>query len=720
MAFFLLGWHGGLVGYTGWHLQTASFADILSGAVSPVIMHDDGTLEPCGAFITPTPLENSDSTHAFALKINRRFASDRRDGNLELVDHCVTWESFIPVQTAFLPILKDLTTRSWHEADKWVGKAHCTEHHLHIGDRHWSIGTLNAEKSGETITLWNTDAPDRVTYKLCPSRALSSLLETLNERLQAGEIRSSVTTPWADSGTLRENLANTCFAPHRTDYLLHLSRQCALFEIWDLATGFLACARQQDSNPDFIYFAAILALRAQQHDSAAQLLAEALTTRFPDSNILEKTATLRTRLAQGENTLLLLPQTLEEAKVPMFDRLFDLLMVPLPLSTQDGKDIQQAYSMRFEDMSCQHDMTHRLKLLTAEAHYNGISYWEEVNMGHVAWLAGLRTEADAHYASARKLAIESHIHPIHYNCGVFSWLSEADCTALSSRSIPDRLGVSQWEWQFSPEDDATALPSEVCLVFGCDKGYFRFIPKLILSLIRASRANPTTGFIQLCIGVDQPTMEQLTFLTKTAEWLVANNSRVRLNFAHGILTYRDGATYTAIRYLMLPEITARFSCPLITADCDGYFPSDFVSLWQDMKASADYGFRLYAYNREGKQVMGEPWGFGAGISYFGDADRIPAIAHFLSDYLNTAYNPQNPTNWCVDQCALAAAFKRFVAPKWDELRIKFMDEGTPLMVMPHHVGGKDALLAHEGSFSMVDVVSELARYTPEPPLTPPS
>lgn len=711
MAFFLLSWHGALVGYTGLHMHSASFTDILFRATSPVVLHDDGTIEPCEAFVKVVPVDSIGTRQFVALKANAHYLSSRAIDKLDTVTHRDAWEHFLALPTTLLPVLKDLTTRDWHENGRWVGRAVCHEHHIHLGDWKWPAEALQTERKGDTLTLWTEGSDQRITLTQCPSRTLSALLETLTERLQMGEIRPSQSTPWAVTEELRGQILKVSIAPGDTGHLLHLARQCGFFALWDLAAGFLSCARAQDTNPDLIYYAAILALRTKQYETAAHLLSEALNARFPDTD-LQRIQPLLDRVNAGEDALLDLPRRLTRMGLPLFDGLFDQLLIPMPLARQNSHDVRQAYSTRFEEICSGQSIQRRLKILKAEAHFNGLSYWEEVNMGHASWLAGLRREADAHYAAAKALAIQTHIHPIHYNCGVFSWLSEAECDALSSRAVPDRLGLSGWEWHFSPEEEATASPPALCLVFGCDTGYFRFIPKLVLSLLRACRSTPPAQPIHLCIGVEQPTMEQLTFLTRVSEWLAAHDPHVKLSFTHGSLTHKDGATYTAIRYLMLPEIVARFRCPVITADCDGYFPENFTTLWQQMADTADYGFRLYAYNHEGQQVMGEPWGFGAGISYFGETDLLPPIAHFLSDYLNTAYDPKNPTNWCVDQCALAAAFRRFVAPRWNDLRLKFMDEGETLMVMPHHVGGKDALLTHEGSVSMTDVVVDLAHHTP--------
>lgn len=709
MSFYLLSWHGTLAGYTGMHMHPASFAEVYSRAVAPVILYTSGLLEPCGAFVQAQPVESVSGHHLIALKADTHYVCCRPTGEFAPSPLCAAWEHFLAVPTELLPALRDLTARNWFEGTRFLGKAICVEHEIVLGERKWPVHGLHAERRGDSLTLWNEASAERTVLRLCPSSSLASLMEMLTERLETSSIHPAL-TPWATLEALRGHMLLVSLTPENTGHILHLARICGLFEQWDLAAGFLACAQTQDERPDLLWFAAILALRTTEYGAAAALTEQALTTRFPDRPILAETQDLLDALKAGKDMLFLFPAKLHALGLPAFEDLFDQLLLPMPLSPQSGRAEKQAYSTRFEEACTQQDVPHRLRLLAAEVRANGQSYWEEINMGHASWLNDLRAEADAHYATARTLALQGNISPIHYNCGVFTWLSEAASKALVGRTMPDHLGLSSWTWHFSPE--AETQP-ELCLVFGCDSRYFEFIPKLILSLIRACRADSAAGRLELCIGVDQPTMEQLNFLTKVAEWLEEHEPRLGLNFAHGTLTSRTPATYTAIRYLMLPAITARYSCPVMTADCDGYFPQDFISLWREMQQTADYGFRLYAYDQSGKQIHGEPWGFGAGLSYFGEAEKLPDIASFLSNYLNTAYNPQNPTNWCVDQCALAQAFREFVAPRWHDLRIKFIDDGTPLMIMPHHVGGKRALLEHGGTVTQADVLRELSDYAPE-------
>lgn len=706
MSFYLLSWHGTLAGYTGMSMHPASFVEVLSHAMTPVILHAPNQLEPFGTFIQVQPVETA--TSLVALKAGTHYISSRDTEHFGTQPHCAEWEHFLAIPLEILTVLHDLTTHTWYEDTRFLGTARCGDHEIHLQDRKWSIRGLHAERNGDTLTLWTDTAPERTDLQVCPSSKLTSLIKALAEQLETADI-DPATTPWADLDDLRGQILLVTLNPENTGHILYLSRLCGLFEFWDLAKGFLACAQTQDERPDLFWFAAILALCSNDYPAAASLLEQAFETKFPHQDVLQKTQSLLTALKAGENIFPLLPRHMHHRNLPAFDGLFDALLVPMPLSHNCDHPIKQAYSVQFEEICAVQDIPHRIRMVNTELRMNGESYWEEINRGHIGWLTRQRAKADIHYKKARTLAIQSQLLPVHYNSGVFTWLAEADSAALITHPVPDQMGLSSWTWRFSPHADKRP---ELCLVFGSDSRYFVFLPKLIFSLIKACRTNPNYGRIELCIGVNQPTPKQLSFLTTVAEWLEKHAPGLGLTFTHGQLTSQNPTTYTTIRYLMLPEITARYHCPVITADCDGYFPEEFINLWHEMRETTDYGFRLYAYDKSGRQLNGEPWGFGAGISYFGDPEKLPEIGNFLSNYLNTAYNPENPTNWCVDQCALAEAFQLFVAPHWDALRIKFMDDGPSLMVMPHHVGGKKELLAHEGAVSQEDVLQDLLAHTP--------
>ncbi|MFT9298021.1 MAG: hypothetical protein ABF542_07910 [Gluconobacter sp.] len=695
MASYLLSWHGTLVSSREACLCTASFADVLLKVVTPVLVEGGYDMMPSWAGLSLCPLPGA-VRPLCVLTMGTEFLSSRNAMDLDWAGYHLEWESFLPIKASLLPVLHALLSRRWSIGNGPLQLPCIQEFSLFIGDQKWPLETLLATIEGDTILLQT--AGDETVWILgaCPSALLSKLLRGMSESLVG-----AVSTPEIEE--LRRQILRVSAAPHEIIHLLYLARMCVEQERLTFGQEFLKYARLYDDRPDLGYFQAVLAERMGDHAAATKHLSDALAQKFSDSTMLKQFDYLQARMAAGENMLLLLPELMQQVSGSGFDPLFDSLMLSQKLAATNNQDVVQAYSLMFEQFCFSKSRDRGRALLRHDQTGNGVRYWSEICLGHDAWLSGDRAAADRHYGEAKTQAIENGIMPIHYNCGVFSWLPEAEVAGLENKVVEDRLGTSGWTWRSSVLPGQEDVQPELCLVFGCDTGYFQFIPKLVLSLLKVCMARPKGGRIRLCLGIDSPTKEQLDWLEEMASALSGHDYGLDFTFAHGPLTYRDGATYTTIRYLIFPEIAERWSCPVITADCDGYFPSDFLTLWEEMKATADYGFRLYAYDKAGHQFFGEPWGFGAGISYFGNAEKVPDIARFLHNYLQIAYNPDNPTNWCIDQCALVQAYRQFVAPDWETLRIRFMDDGTPLMVMPHHVGGKQELLEHEGTVSAEDV-----------------
>ncbi|MBS0983679.1 M48 family metallopeptidase [Gluconobacter cerinus] len=700
MTSYLLSWHGTLLASRDACLCTASFADVLLKVVTPVLVGDGYEVTPLRSGLVLRELPDT-ARPLCVLTMGTEFLSSRNSMDLDWTGHHMDWESFLPIRASLIPVLHALLSRRWSMGNGSLHLPRIHDFSLVIGEQAWPLETLMATREDD-IVLLETEGEETVwILESCPPKVLSQLLNALSESLMG--IDSTSETEW-----LNRQILKVSVAPHEIIHILYLALMCAEQGRLDFAQAFLKCARLYDERPDLIYFQAILSERMGDHAAATAHLSQALAQQFPDPNILKQFGYLETRMAEGENMLLLLPELMQQVSGSGFDPLFDSLMLPQKMATTNNQDVVQAYSLMFEQSCFSKGRDRGLALLRHEQTCNGVRYWSEICLGHDAWLSGDRAAADRHYGEAKTQAIKTGIMPIHYNCGVFSWLPENEVAGLEDKVVEDRLGTSGWTWKSSVLSGQEDVQPELCLVFGCDTGYFQFIPKLVLSLLKVCMARPKGGRIRLCLGIDSPTNEQLDWLEEIVSALSVHDYGLDFTFAHGPLTYRDGATYTAIRYLIFPKIAERWSCPVITADCDGYFPSDFLTLWEEMKATADYGFRLYAYDKAGHQFFGEPWGFGAGISYFGKAEKVPDIARFLHNYLQIAYNPDNPTNWCIDQCALVQAYKQFVAPDWETLRIRFMDDGTPLMVMPHHVGGKQELLEHEGTVSAEDVQAFLS------------
>ncbi|GBR67215.1 hypothetical protein [Gluconobacter kanchanaburiensis] len=702
MTFCLISWHGAIVARQGLSLRLVSPSDVLAGLVQSVAPDtEDGLFDVLAT-------DSSSGRPFHALRAGNTYLTAAPGYEMGTASHLQGWEHFLALPLACLPDLHHLASCVWHVSGARPSfvRPVIEDFQLRVGEWSVELERLAVDRAPDGSFLVSDGQTAALKLEPCPSSPLQSLLEDVRRVVRQGDPDPEVRIRDSYAGLQSEAFKVALF-PHDLSRLRYLALICVDCGELALAGRALELDRLDNPGPDLHYFSALLAMRCGRYPQAAEFLSVALTLRFPDRDLRDLAGYFHARLMKGENALFLLPDHLHRLGLAPFDDMFDRVLMPMPLAGGDARDIRQIYGHRFEETSLRLGMDARKALLLLDRRFNGESYWNALCNGHQYWLAEETPTADRHYATAKMLAIRTGLMPIHYNCGVLSWLGGAAQHGIPG-PVTDRLGMGNWHWEAS---DVPGRPEpELCLVFGCDSGYFRFLPKLLLSLLRVCARRPDPAFrIRLCLGIDTPTPEQLAFMRTLIDVVSQWDVGIDITLAYGSLTWRDAATYTAIRYLMMPEVVRRYSCPVITADCDGYFPDDFLTLFDDLRKTADYGFRLYAYNHEGRQTFGEPWGFGAGISWFGETERLPEIAAFLHDYLQVSYDPANPTNWCIDQCALVQSFRRYVAPRWDELRIRFMDEGAPLMVMPHHVGGKDELLRRDGSVSMQDVRAFFSR-----------
>ncbi len=690
--------HGHILAHRDFYLTGIPVAQAVSPQWNVVQLNPAGNNLQGFADIAVSVVEDGDNRGLVTLGDGANFLCAHPEGELTWMQHVLTWELFAPVLSQHVPLLVRLAQGKWLIAgQQQAEQVLFLNHSLQLGEHKWDLRTLFLREKGDAIVVSDGREQESV---LQPSPV--AVQKTFMAALSA-QMKAMGNSPFVQAAqAARQRLL---VAPEDSGCLLELAKDCAKVGQFGLARTAVLCAALQDFRPDLYFFSAILALREGEAQQAAELAHLALKGRFGEAPIPEQLTHLVQRTAQGEAALLLLPAALKDLPdTEEFDPAFNFLMVPLPASMLRADDVRQAYSYQFEQVASACTQEERLQLAQADQAQNRAQYWNQVVAGHYAWLNQDRASADPHYVTARKLSRDSGIKAIDYNCGVYTWLPEAAAYNLHEQQVTDQLGIAGWNWHSSVAPDRTEADApDACLVFGCDSAYFRFVPKLVMSLMRACQAQPEHGRFRLCLGVDRPTDEQLTLMQDLVAFFSEKDRGMDVSFTHGQLNHANEATYTCIRYLMLPHIVGQWHCPVLTADCDGYFPQDFPALWQELTSGSDYGFRLYAYNHEGKQIAGEPWGFGAGLSYFGETELLPQIGRYLHNYVQRTYSPENPTNWCIDQCALAQAYARFVAPRWNDLRIRFMDEGTPLMVMPHHVGGKDALLEHDGAVSEQDL-----------------
>ncbi|MFT8419536.1 MAG: hypothetical protein ABF636_12015 [Acetobacter sp.] len=709
VAFYLLSFHGALVGCTGQHLHPLCPTAGTNRATTPVMLDaTHHTLAPGGAFVRPQSIDTIANRPLVALRAGNAYLSSRNPTQFDAVPLCATWEHFLLLTPERTDLLRSLLRGTWHEGRTFLGRPTCTGHELQLGPHKWPVEQLEAEIRGDTLTLWTSTTPNRVTLSACPSRTLETLLENVAELLDVGAFRHAL-NPWATVDDVREQVLKLSITPAAVAPCIVLAQLCCQFGQGELGAQFVAYAQSFAPMADLLWLQALIALRMHDHARAADLLELALRERYPKQDFSATLPALLTRLRQGEDTLLLVPDMLYEHDLPGFDERFDTLLVPMRLAKGNGADLRQIYAMLFENAYQRLNTTTDLRLLETEARLNGLNWWTETAMGHASWLAGLTAEADAHYAMARRLTLQEGAMPEPENAGIFSWLGAQACSQLASRAVPDRTGVSRWVWQFSTAEASPAL----CLVFACDSAHFHLLPGLILSLLQAYRQDRSSGPVQLCLGVANPNAEQLAFLRTIATWLEQYATSLRLSFGHGTTTGRDAALEPALRYLILPDIVARFRCPVITGDCAGYFPANTATLARTLKNTATYGFDLTRFSHDGRQTSGTPWSIGTDMAYFGEPERLPSIAAFMSDYLNTVYTPQSTVHTAMDRCALAQVLRHFITPRWNTLSVRFLNEGPAILVMPAKNLAAGAVLV-----SQADVLHDLAVNTPRRSIKP--
>ncbi len=72
---------------------------------------------------------------------------------------------------------------------------------------------------------------------------------------------------------------------------------------------------------------------------------------------------------------------------------------------------------------------------------------------------------------------------------------------------------------------------------------------------------------------------------------------------------------------------------------------------------AEFGLRMYSFDpATNRQIAGEPWSIGAHPSWVANTETGRRFGRFLRDYIATAYDPKAPTNWTIDQCAIARGY----------------------------------------------------------------
>lgn len=326
-------------------------------------------------------------------------------------------------------------------------------------------------------------------------------------------------------------------------------------------------------------------------------------------------------------------------------------------------------------------------LLDADLALNGKTLWFHTNQGHRHWLKGDRAQADAHYAAARAIAIRDGLVPYHFNCGTLVWLPAAQARALIPPPAPKRSGTTVGV-------DLPRRAVDMAVVVGCDAGYFKFLPNLVFSTVNALVASGESLSVVLYCALVDLEDEQKAYLYALSAELERLSLGVYLDFTVDEAKYRDSAWYTCLRYLALPQVLTRYDCPVFSMDIDCELQPSFFTSFSRVKSHA-FGFRMYTFDQQGRQDAGEPWSIGAHPTYIGNSDIGRRFAGFLGAYIRAAYDPTLPTNWTIDQCAIAQGYDLLVKPTPGLSVVNFAHEPATYR-LPEEFGGKAAFLEARG------------------------
>ncbi|GBQ96152.1 hypothetical protein ACFFGF_06440 [Asaia lannensis] len=679
MTDILLSWHGAIVCRQGGMLLPASIEDVVAGRAQPVEIASGHDLP---FELVPAGFEND--MPVMALRAGPLHISCREGKTFLAVGHCAAWEHFLIIDAGILPSLTAACAHNWLLESGEILRPRLEAFVFVLGEARIPLHLLCLSCDGEIMHLDNHAQAVRWPSPAF-DRAIASILPILG---RVGSDQGCGRSPWADPLDLSRQLLLTMTDVTEIRHLFFLARLCLLIGLDDEAA--LCIAALQGTS----YEIEALALSALH----ARMLGDEIgcTKALNDiADIIEGASSCSDAFSPSEFRECLgrpfchasLWPHLEKMLGRPLDPGFDDLLVPERLPPQLDFQSHSLYTARLEEKWGHCPADKRQVFLDEERRLNGQSHSLALLEGHKAWLEGERDKADAHYSMARSLSRANKRYVAHFNAGLYTWRSSEPFDPG-----PRPLNIDSWRWYGMPQNRAgEKAEKKLVLAVGCDQRYFAFLPRLIASLIQAciQAERPDwlqPGSIQLVVGLAGGTDRHVGFLAAVSDALQRHRSPVALAFAQGSLRHCDPASFSCLRYLLLPEVTRLMSGPVMTLDADALFPADFVALADALTRDFDYGFRLYAYDRDGRQIAGEPWGFGAGVSYFGETALVPVIAQELHDYIVGTYHSSNPTNWCIDQCALSTVYHRHIAPRWNALRIRFMDDPPPIVLMPHHLG----------------------------------
>jgi hypothetical protein len=454
----------------------------------------------------------------------------------------------------------------------------------------------------------------------------------------------------------------------------------------------LSNARQHLADAGEAWFATgLLHIAKADHEAARRAFEQAVLARFPAGATREQ---LITRVRSYDPTLNRF--AIFEILYDTFEHAFCCFLFPVSIGTIE----RQGYAFCVERAFNRLGPTEATAaLLQEDRRLNGETMWYWICLGHVHWIALRRDDADYAYIRARQLAIEHKIIPYHFDCGAMVWLNRPDAEKLLRPERPAGAPNPASRWTFRFSDDGEANGPHLALVLGCDSQYFKFFPKFLLSVIEAQIKGEHDARIVVHCHIADPLPDQLNFLDTVSKELARSVPEIVISYSFGPPDHYDPGYYTCLRFLVLPEILARYGCGVMALDIDSTLDDQFFAHLQHI-TTFDFAFRMYNFTSDtNRQVGGEPWSIGAHPTYVSSTPSGRIFAGFMRDYIAAAYDPTLPTNWTIDQCAIAQGYDLLIRNDPDRKVLNVAYYST-IYHLPHEFGGKEGFLDAGGRVTM--------------------
>lgn len=466
----------------------------------------------------------------------------------------------------------------------------------------------------------------------------------------------------------KNNLANQTI-------LKELCQYCLTFKNYMLAEALINFLIEIDSNNKDYYFfkATILFLKKDINASLEKL--EKYLNFICSSDLL--TRDIMSELEKGEITnyyMFFLPNILQRYKLPIPTSEFNLYLFPYSMHGAN-QTIQQRYAIYlgyYCDRLQEHFRDLLKGLLNEEYELNGDTTWYHLNAGKLQWLLHNRPLADYHFQKSKELAPETSVYFDNEDSGVYSWLTEKRYQNFEqANKHDDPFHLEKWQWSYA---DLKGQQADLLFILGCDSRYLKYLPKFLFTLVKAHKRIDFQSKIVLALALENPSSQQKEFLKEISEFIHNTIPNMHITYGYGSSLYRDAAYFTCLRFLFAEKLYQRYPTKTFILDIDLTVTEDFFSKKFPLFGNYDFGLRLFAFDKNGDQLVGAPWCLGAGITYLNHSEITPKILHFIGHYIKWAYDPHNFTNWCIDQCALSQAVEQFIRPSWKNLVIRDIDQ----------------------------------------------